>query len=180
MRRNMTLSVVLVLMTFTEGITAIHHVTCPAEPIQAREDDNVTLQCRLVPPVDLRRYILDFTRADLQYKVVHTYQDGRDLSYPQMDQYRNRTTLIHEDLIQGTMTLKIYSVQMSDSGRYECYVPDLTAYCTLCLTVVRKDQDNKTNMTTTNICAIVLSVIVALIGLGLILRVLVKHRNLCK
>ncbi|XP_050924700.1 uncharacterized protein LOC108874178 isoform X10 [Lates calcarifer] len=173
------------------NVTATHQLTCQTEPIQAEEGGDVSLQCRLDPSVDLRKETLDFTRADLNREddVVHSYRHEKDQTDPQMDQYRGRTTLIHEDLIRGIISLNISSLTLTDSGLYTCYVPDLEAYCTITLTVVRKDQDNRTNTTIIEsekpgaeemmkVAVIVLSVIVALIGLGLILRVLVKRRNL--
>ncbi|XP_050924698.1 V-set and immunoglobulin domain-containing protein 1 isoform X8 [Lates calcarifer] len=169
------------------NVTATHQLTCQTEPIQAEEGGDVSLQCRLDPSVDLRKETLDFTRADLNREddVVHSYRHEKDQTDPQMDQYRGRTTLIHEDLIRGIISLNISSLTLTDSGLYTCYVPDLEAYCTITLTVVRKDQDNRTNTTIIesekpgaekmDVGAIVGGVHGALIGLGLILiGVLVK------
>ncbi|XP_050926277.1 uncharacterized protein LOC108883801 isoform X2 [Lates calcarifer] len=169
------------------NVTATHQITCPTEPIQAEEGGDVSLQCRLDPSVDLRKETLDFTRADLNREddVVHSYSDEKDRTYRQMDQYRGRTTLIHEDLIRGIISLNISSLTLTDSGLYTCYVPGLADSATITLTVVRKDQDNRTNTTTIepekpgaekmNVGAIVGGVHGALIGLGLILiGVLVK------
>ncbi|GLD62849.1 titin-like isoform X23, partial [Lates japonicus] len=86
--------------------------------------------------------------ADLDNGVVHSYSFEKDQTDPQMDQYRDRTTLIHEDLIRGIMSLKISSLTLTDSGLYTCYVPGLADSATITLTVVRKDQDNRTNLTT--------------------------------
>ncbi|KAF1394579.1 hypothetical protein PFLUV_G00002510 [Perca fluviatilis] len=61
-----------------------------------------------------------------------------------MDRYRDRTTLNHEDLIRGIVTLKISSVTLSDSGPYKVYVPDLTAPSVINISVVSKDQANRT------------------------------------
>ncbi|XP_050924691.1 uncharacterized protein LOC108874178 isoform X3 [Lates calcarifer] len=178
------------------NVTATHQLTCQTEPIQAEEGGDVSLQCRLDPSVDLRKETLDFTRADLNREddVVHSYRHEKDQTDPQMDQYRGRTTLIHEDLIRGIISLNISSLTLTDSGLYTCYVPDLEAYCTITLTVAVRKKDEFTTMrppVTENtepekpgaeemmkVAVIVLSVIVALIGLGLILRVLVKRRNL--
>ncbi|XP_071360156.1 butyrophilin-like protein 2 [Trachinotus anak] len=107
---------------------------CPTQTIQAGEGDDVALQCRLDPPANLVDYTLDVTRADL-HKVVHSYRHGKDHSDPQADQYRDRTTLTHEDLIRGIITLQISSVQLNDSGPYRCFVPDLKALCINNLTV---------------------------------------------
>ncbi|GLD68187.1 uncharacterized protein AKAME5_001949900, partial [Lates japonicus] len=73
--------------------------------------------------------------------VVHAYRHEKDQTDPQMDQYRDRTTLIHEDLIRGIISLKISSLTLTDSGLYTCYVPDLEASCTMNVTVVRKKDE---------------------------------------
>ncbi|XP_050924644.1 uncharacterized protein LOC108874171 isoform X10 [Lates calcarifer] len=167
------------------NVTVIHQITCQTEPNQVEEGDVAELQCRLDPSVDLRKETLDFTRADINKEVVHAYRHEKDQTDPQMDQYRDRTTLIHEDLIRGIISLNISSLTLTDSGLYTCYVPGLAASATITLTVVKKDKDNRTNTTIIesekpgaekmDVGAIVGGVLGALIGLGLILiGVLVK------
>ncbi|XP_022623416.1 butyrophilin subfamily 2 member A1-like [Seriola dumerili] len=134
-------------------ILAQHHVKCPTETIQAEEGDDVTLRFDLDPRVNLEDYTLDVRRTDLD-EVVHAYRHGKDLTDPQMERYRDRTTLIHEDLSRGIVTLQISSVQLKDSGPYRCFVLGLRAGCTTVLNVVKKVQHNKTKtddvMTTTS------------------------------
>ncbi|GLD62848.1 uncharacterized protein AKAME5_001452400 [Lates japonicus] len=115
------------------SVTGNHHVSCPTPPIEAEEGDVAELQCRLDPSVDLRKETLDFTRADLDNGVVHSYSFEKDQTDPQMDQYRDRTTLIHEDLIRGIISLKISSLTLTDSGLYT-YVQDMNS-ATITLTV---------------------------------------------
>ncbi|XP_018518143.2 uncharacterized protein LOC108874176 [Lates calcarifer] len=174
------------------SVTVIHQLTCQTEPNQAEEGGDVSLQCRLDPSVDLRRETLEFTRADLNREddVVHLYRHEKDQTDPQMDQYRDRTTLIHEDLIRGIISLNISSLTLTDSGLYRCYVPGLADSCTITLTVVKKDKDNRTNTTIIesekpgpkeekDVDVIVVAVLAVLLFiLGLIIGVLVKHRNL--
>ncbi|XP_050926283.1 uncharacterized protein LOC108883801 isoform X7 [Lates calcarifer] len=155
------------------NVTATHQITCQTEPNQAEEGGDVSLQCRLDPSVDLRKETLEFTRADLnrEYDVVHSYRHEKDQTDPQMDQYRDRTTLIHEDLIRGIISLKISSLTLTDSGLYRCYVKDLEASCTMNVTVGAEEVEN--------VGAIVVAVLaVLLFVLGLIIGVLVKRRNL--
>uniref|UniRef100_A0A4W6DSY3 Immunoglobulin domain-containing protein n=1 Tax=Lates calcarifer TaxID=8187 RepID=A0A4W6DSY3_LATCA len=127
---ELTVSVVCFFLS-----TGNHHVSCPTPPIEAEEGDVAELQCRLDPSVDLRKETLDFTRADINKEVVHAYRHEKDQTDPQMDQYRDRTTLIHEDLIRGIISLNISSLNLTDSGLYTCYVPDLEASCTMNVTV---------------------------------------------
>uniref|UniRef100_A0A3B4XKQ2 Immunoglobulin domain-containing protein n=1 Tax=Seriola lalandi dorsalis TaxID=1841481 RepID=A0A3B4XKQ2_SERLL len=167
---------------------AQHRVICPTETTQAEEGDDVTLRFDLDPRVNLLDYTLDVTRTDLD-EVVHVYRSGKDLTDPQMERYRNRTTLIHEDLSRGIITLQISSVQLKDSGLYQCFVPELRAGCTTALNVVKKVQHNKTKtddvMTSTsppnpdaetvNVGAVVGGVLGAVVLIIIIIIVLVKR-----
>ncbi|XP_030273980.1 uncharacterized protein LOC115582264 isoform X1 [Sparus aurata] len=89
--------------------------------------DDLILQCQAAD-LDLSAKPLDVTRPDLKHQgkdVVHAYRHQQDFLTDQMDQYKRRTTLNHEDLKNGTITLRISSVDPSDSGRYRIFVPGL-------------------------------------------------------
>ncbi|XP_023267212.1 butyrophilin subfamily 2 member A1-like [Seriola lalandi dorsalis] len=130
---------VVLLFTAFPLILAQHRVKCPTETIQAEEGDDVTLRFDLDPRVNLVNYTLDVTRSDLK-EIVHAYRHGKDLTDPQTERYRNRTTLIHEDLSRGIITLQISSVQLKDSGPYRCFVPELRAGCTTVLNVGKHED----------------------------------------
>ncbi|XP_026214761.1 myelin-oligodendrocyte glycoprotein-like isoform X2 [Anabas testudineus] len=96
---------------------------CGSTPIvDAEEGHNVTLQC-CFGAQNLKGRTVDWKRADLN-RVVHAFRHGTDFYDPQMDQYKHRTALNHEDLTRGIMTLQIFSVQLSDGGKYMCNVPN--------------------------------------------------------
>ncbi|XP_053716373.1 V-set domain-containing T-cell activation inhibitor 1-like isoform X2 [Synchiropus splendidus] len=57
-------------------------------------------------------------RKDL---AVHSYYHGQDQLDHQMDQFRGRTSLFHEQLSRGNASLLLKEVQVSDRGRYTCY-----------------------------------------------------------
>nr|XP_033479195.1 CD276 antigen homolog isoform X2 [Epinephelus lanceolatus] len=73
-----------------------------------------------------------------------TAVEGKDHLQTQMAQYKDRTTLIHEDLTRGIVTLIISSVKLSDSGQYKGFVPQLDASWDIDLSVVPKDPQNRT------------------------------------
>ncbi|XP_053716377.1 CD276 antigen-like isoform X2 [Synchiropus splendidus] len=52
---------------------------------------------------------------------VHSYYNGQDQLDHQMDQFRGRTSLFHEQLSRGNASLLLKEVQVSDRGRYTCY-----------------------------------------------------------
>ncbi|XP_076585689.1 butyrophilin subfamily 2 member A2-like isoform X2 [Chaetodon auriga] len=138
----------LSILIFLKLITGQHRLVCPTQPVEAREGDDVTLQCALDPPVNVVDYTVDWKRTDLN-KVVHSYRHKQDHYNPQMGQYRGRTTFSRKDLSSGILLLLLSSVQPSDSGPYRCFVPAWRAGCTIVLVVARRDQ-NKTKIDTSS------------------------------
>ncbi|KAF1394588.1 hypothetical protein PFLUV_G00002600 [Perca fluviatilis] len=122
-----------------------HRLTCP-QTKEAAESHDVIIRCGLDPPVDLSDYTLDVARDDLDINDndVYSYRNGKDQPDDQMARYRGRTTLNHEDLIRGIVKLKISSVTLSDSGPYKVFLIKLGAHSVINITVVSKDQANRT------------------------------------
>uniref|UniRef100_A0A3B4XRM5 Immunoglobulin domain-containing protein n=1 Tax=Seriola lalandi dorsalis TaxID=1841481 RepID=A0A3B4XRM5_SERLL len=184
----MDVTVLILVLISSHVVAGKYDLICPTETIQAEEGHVGTIQCRLDPSLHLEDYTLDVRRTDLD-QIVHVYRHGKDLTDPQMKRYRNRTTLIHEDLSRGIITLQISSVQLEDSGPYRCFVPELRAGCTTALNVVKKVQHNKTKtddvMTSTsppnpdaetvNVGAVVGGVLGAVVLIIIIIIVLVKR-----
>ncbi|KAF1394581.1 hypothetical protein PFLUV_G00002530 [Perca fluviatilis] len=133
-----------------------HRLTCP-QTIEAAEGDDVIIRCGLDPPVDLSDSTLDVARLDLgdDDGDVHCYRRGKDQQDDQMDRYRDRTTLNHEDLIRGIVTLKISSVTLSDSGPYKVYVPDLTASFIVNITVDSAKEESDWIIVLACVCGVV-------------------------
>ena len=111
-----------------------YRAICPTPLVEAEEGDEVTLQCRLDPPIDLTDYTLDLVRVDLN-EIVYAYRDKKHLYEAQVKRFRNRTNFNLDGLTRGEMTLRISSVQQDDSGPYRCFVPKLKAHCTMNVTV---------------------------------------------
>ncbi|XP_070846808.1 butyrophilin subfamily 2 member A2-like [Chaetodon trifascialis] len=116
---------------------------CPNPTVEAAEGENVDLRCYLDPPGSVVDYAVDWKRRDLN-KVVYSYRNKQENSQAQMDQYRGRATLNHEDLRGGILTLQLSSVQLADSGPYRCFVSKLMTSCYVTLNIVTKDQQNRT------------------------------------
>ncbi|XP_039656095.1 uncharacterized protein LOC120558849 isoform X2 [Perca fluviatilis] len=153
------------------NVSGEHRLTCP-QTIEAAEGDDVIIQCGLDPPVDLSDYTLDVARLDLgdDDGDVYCYRRGKDQQDDQMDRYRDRTTLNHEDLIRGIVTLKISSVTLSDSGPYKVYVPDLRASFIVNITVGSAKEESVWIIVLACVCAVV----IAAAAVGVVLLLLVK------
>ncbi|XP_039656186.1 uncharacterized protein LOC120558905 [Perca fluviatilis] len=128
-------------------------LTCP-QTIEAAEGDDVIIQCGLDPPVDLSDYTLDVARLDLgdDDGDVYCYRRGKYQQDDQMDRYRDRTTLNHEDLIRGIVTLTISSVTLSDSGKYKVYIPDLRHSFIINITVGSAKEESVWIIVLSSVC----------------------------
>ncbi|XP_049426989.1 uncharacterized protein LOC125885477 [Epinephelus fuscoguttatus] len=143
---------VLLIFTFLCCVFALsaeaggHHLTCLNPTIKAEPGGNVTLQWVLDPPANLSACTVDISRDDLPVhdNIVHVCVRGRDHHRPQMAQYKKRTTLNHDDLLKGIVTLIISSVKLSDSGQYGVFVPELNVNSVIDLSVVPKDDSSTT------------------------------------
>ncbi|XP_042247314.1 uncharacterized protein LOC121882877 isoform X2 [Thunnus maccoyii] len=196
------MTLIFLFRNLSSAETGESRAICPSQPIEVAQGDDVTLQCHLDPSVDVSAYTADWKRVDLN-KVVYSYRNKRDHHDAQMERYRGRTTFIYEDLSRGILTLQLSSLQLSDSGPYRCFVPKLMASCVINISVVPKDQQNRTNgdessptrfplaevtepddpvgenMKTTTV-AIVLSVVVAALVFTVVVGVLVKRGTIRK
>uniref|UniRef100_A0A8C9A5D8 Butyrophilin like 9 n=1 Tax=Prolemur simus TaxID=1328070 RepID=A0A8C9A5D8_PROSS len=52
--------------------------------------------------------------------VVHLYRERQELPGPQMAQFQNRTKLIKDDIVDGSVILQLHSVVPSDEGLFGC------------------------------------------------------------
>uniref|UniRef100_A0A673N2R1 B30.2/SPRY domain-containing protein n=1 Tax=Sinocyclocheilus rhinocerous TaxID=307959 RepID=A0A673N2R1_9TELE len=106
----MTCSLVLLSFSFTEQ----YKVVGPADPVFAVASEDVILPCSVKPNISV-------FRSDL-------YEDHEDRNTIQIQSYRGRTKLIHQELQRGNASLKLSSVQVSDEGRYKCFIQSKSWY----------------------------------------------------
>ncbi|EMP33513.1 Butyrophilin subfamily 1 member A1 [Chelonia mydas] len=55
------------------------------------------------------------------HSVVHLYQEGQDKYEEQMLEYHGRTELLKDGITNGSVSLRIYQIQLSDHGQYTCF-----------------------------------------------------------
>ncbi|XP_039356669.1 putative selection and upkeep of intraepithelial T-cells protein 1 homolog [Mauremys reevesii] len=55
------------------------------------------------------------------HSVVHLYQEGQDKYEEQMLEYHGRTELLKDGITNGSVSLRIHQVKLSDHGQYTCF-----------------------------------------------------------
>ncbi|XP_074834933.1 butyrophilin subfamily 1 member A1-like [Carettochelys insculpta] len=115
----------LIVFSFTCCVhqveSARFKVVGPDRPVTAIVGEEIVLPCDLSPRVSAENMEVTWFRSQLS-PFVHHYSDGKDLYEQQMLEYQGRTELLRDGLTNGSMALKIFSVRLSDEGRYSCFV----------------------------------------------------------
>nr|KAF6347897.1 butyrophilin like 9 [Myotis myotis] len=91
----------------------------PGESILANVGEEVEFPCHLSPYRDAEHMEILWFRSQAS-DVVHLYQDRRELPGRQMAQFQNRTTLIKDEILDGTVILQLQDVVPADQGPYGC------------------------------------------------------------
>ncbi|XP_078013006.1 myelin-oligodendrocyte glycoprotein-like isoform X1 [Phascolarctos cinereus] len=94
-------------------------VTGPAQLIQAKQEESVTLSCQLCPKMDAQDMTVNWFRNQT---LVHSYPAGEKQQESQGTGLQGRMELLKHDMAGGKVTLRIQQVQVSDSGQYTCRV----------------------------------------------------------
>ncbi|XP_037673775.1 butyrophilin-like protein 9 [Choloepus didactylus] len=94
-------------------------VVGPGEPILALVGEEVEFPCHLSPYVDAEHMEIRWFRSQAS-NVVHLYQERQELFGLQMAEFQNRTTLIKDEIADGSVILQLHSVVPSDEGVYGC------------------------------------------------------------
>ncbi|XP_071022336.1 butyrophilin-like protein 10 [Oncorhynchus clarkii lewisi] len=95
--------------------------------VDALAGDDVILPCSLKPNVSAKDMLVQWTGLNLKIRNVHLYRQGRDSNEEQFPSYRGRTSMFHEELKNGNVSLKLNRVTLSDAGSYRCFIPTLTS-----------------------------------------------------
>ncbi|KAK5619207.1 hypothetical protein CRENBAI_022204 [Crenichthys baileyi] len=85
--------------------------------------DDVVLPCQAEPPEDPSQITVEWGRPDLKPRFVHVWHNQKEYLADQNAAYRGRTSLFHNKLKDGDVSLKLANVRHSDNGRYRCYNP---------------------------------------------------------
>ncbi|XP_073331110.1 butyrophilin subfamily 1 member A1-like [Pagrus major] len=110
------------MILLLQSFRAASELDCSHRPIVALAGDDVILQCQLQPAVDASSETLMWTRPGLDPKYIHGHKDGRLMFQSQNPSYYLRTALFVDQLMNGNVSLKLFSVKLSDAGQYHCII----------------------------------------------------------
>ncbi|XP_008282483.1 uncharacterized protein LOC103359070 isoform X5 [Stegastes partitus] len=185
----MKVPLITLLIVLSSVIAAEKHEA--AQPIEAQEGGKATVQYRTNSPTNLENDMLICKRLDGNFSDLNSYiysrRHGQEHPQPPMEQYRNRTRLVLEDLRKGIVTLEIFPVHSSDSGRYKCFIRKQNITFNFTIVVIPKKKTDAFKMTTAsagiktnpdaeptkhpNVWGIVIPIV---LGLGLVLVVIFR------
>ncbi|XP_041841755.1 butyrophilin-like protein 2 isoform X2 [Melanotaenia boesemani] len=94
------------------------------DPVTAESGQDVVLPCRLEPPFDVTTLTVEWR---WNKATVHVYRNLRDYKDPQDQRFKGRTSLFHNEMIHGNISLKLSKVTEEDAGIYTCFVPKLNS-----------------------------------------------------
>ncbi|XP_029932737.1 butyrophilin subfamily 3 member A2-like [Myripristis murdjan] len=97
----------------------------PPQPTVATVGDDVILLCHLEPAVDAVGITVEWTRPDLDQRIVLLWHHGWEHEHKKHPSYEGRTSLSLGKLTQGDVSLKLSKVKLSDEGKYRCSIPSL-------------------------------------------------------
>nr|XP_048309441.1 selection and upkeep of intraepithelial T-cells protein 1-like [Myodes glareolus] len=114
---------VVVLLQMTTTSSERFTVTGLTKPVLATVGGNLELSCQLSPPQDAQHMEIRWFR-NRYTQPVHLYRDGKELHGEIIPKYVERTELLKDDIGEGKVTLKIFSVTVDDDGPYHCVFKD--------------------------------------------------------
>ncbi|XP_051251013.1 programmed cell death 1 ligand 1-like isoform X2 [Dicentrarchus labrax] len=116
------MKLLLVLMSSLSLVDADSDVIGSDKPVTVTVSDNVILPCHLEPPFNVRNLTVEWKRGET---IVHIYTNRKDDPGRQDKNFRGRTSVFHEEMIRGNISLKLTSITELDAGSYTCFVPKL-------------------------------------------------------
>ncbi|XP_073331657.1 butyrophilin subfamily 1 member A1-like [Pagrus major] len=124
----------LALLFSCLNLTAASELIC-SHQVVALIGDDVLLPCHLEPAVSASYETVVWSRPDLIPEYIQFHQDGRLLFEKQNPSYFLRTRLFMDELPRGNVSMKIFSVKISDAGKYFCNLPSMKKETSIQLTV---------------------------------------------
>ncbi|XP_050957491.1 butyrophilin-like protein 3 [Labeo rohita] len=113
----------LIISGITDSRSEQYEVVGPAGPVFVVAGEDVILPCSVKPNISVVDMRVEWFRSDQKdSQLVHLYEDRVDKNTDQIESYRGRTKLNHQELQRGNTSLKLSSVRVSDEGLYKCFI----------------------------------------------------------
>nr|XP_025039250.1 butyrophilin subfamily 3 member A2-like [Pelodiscus sinensis] len=93
-------------------------------PVVGVIGQEVVLPCQLSPPARLSNMEVLWRKIGTEFIPVHEYSDVGPKDQTG-EGYQSRTELFPQEFSNGNVSLKLKRLQMTDGGRYHCYVKNL-------------------------------------------------------
>lgn len=93
----------------------------PDRPVVGVVGGTVTLECHLEPKEPIDKMTVRWLKSDLDF-AVHMFRNGKDETNTQDDDYRGRTELFKDQMVEGNASLRIKDIRVTDEGNYICSV----------------------------------------------------------
>ncbi|XP_006927541.2 butyrophilin-like protein 9 isoform X3 [Felis catus] len=117
---NLFLFTHLLLLLWPEEVNSEEvSVVGPGESILALVGEEVEFSCHLSPYLDAEDMEIRWFRSRTS-EVVHLYQGRQELYSQQMVQFQNRTKLLKDDIMDGSVNLQLLGIIPADEGLYGC------------------------------------------------------------
>ncbi|KAK2492964.1 hypothetical protein MC885_020830 [Smutsia gigantea] len=113
------LTQLLLLLQAGEPNSEEVRVVGPGESILALVGEEVEFPCHLSPYQNARDMEILWFRSQAS-DVVLLYQEGQELPGRQMAQFQNRTQLFKDDIVDGSVALRLKGILPADQGPYGC------------------------------------------------------------
>ncbi|KAG8519934.1 Butyrophilin-like protein 8, partial [Galemys pyrenaicus] len=92
----------------------------PDSTVQILVGEDAVFSCSLSPETSAEAMEVLFFRDHFS-DVIHLYRDGKDQNDMQIPDYRGRTELLKDSLVDGCVSLRLKKVTLSDAGLYGCW-----------------------------------------------------------
>uniref|UniRef100_A0A672HJZ7 Immunoglobulin V-set domain-containing protein n=1 Tax=Salarias fasciatus TaxID=181472 RepID=A0A672HJZ7_SALFA len=120
-----------VFLLLTRSCEGQYQMVGPSTPVLAMLGVDVVLPCHLEPAADETKSTVEWSRSDLNPRLVHLRRDGVDLLISKHPSYAGRTNLSSSRLKLGDLSLRLSNVKLSDEGKYTYLLFFVRASCCL-------------------------------------------------
>ncbi|XP_062866051.1 butyrophilin-like protein 2 [Trichomycterus rosablanca] len=116
------------ILFFHRAFSETFRLVGPDVPLYAVTGSDLVLPCFIEPKTSAVDMRVEWFRPDTKNLLVHLYKDHTVINSGQIPSYIGRTTLSDKKLEKGDASLLLANVQVSDEGKYKCYIAAETWY----------------------------------------------------